>query len=231
MSERNLELEMDEMKAQLGEILELLKGRKSIVGREEAKKKEDKVKDDEEEEEQFSASFTTLHGDFGGDDCPVRAELEAAQRRLDETYSEKSKTGRLAYLGVFASGGWKHSWIKHGVNTDELLDLIDTGVAGKVLSCIGNNDRLNILLNILKKPMTVSELVKKGGYNSTGQVYHHLKPLIAADLIAEDKDAAKGTYTIQRHKVRGIIMLLAGIGDMLDGSSEEATEWEAQADE
>jgi len=80
----------------------------------------------------------------------------------------------------------------------------------------------------LKKPVTVAELVKNGGYNSTGQVYHHLKPLIAADLVEEDKNAEKGTYTVRRHKVRGIIMLLAGIGDMLDGSSEEATEWEEQ---
>ncbi|MBR5421833.1 MAG: hypothetical protein IK115_11870 [Lachnospiraceae bacterium] len=49
--------------------------------------------------------------------------------------------------------------------------------------------------------------------NSTGQAYHHMKPLLAADLIKED---TKGIYIVQPYKVQGIIMLLAGISDMYD---------------
>ena len=149
--------------------------------------------------------------------------------KLENTCAENNNTGRIAYTGVFASGGRQSTWISENVNADNLLKLIETGIAGKVLNCIGNNDRLNILLSILKQPMTVAQLVENGGYSSTGQVYHHLKPLITADLITEDKNSAKGTYVVQPHKVQGIIMLLAGISDMICERYTKGN-WEEQAE-
>lgn len=137
--------------------------------------------------------------------------------RLENICGLKGDNGCITYIGVFSSGDRQSTWIRNEVNTEDLLALIENKMAGKVLACIGNNDRLNILLSILKKPMTVAQLVEDCGYNSTGQVYHHLKPLIAADLVTEDnKNKRKGVYVIQPHRVQGIIMLLAGISDMLD---------------
>ena len=52
-------------------------------------------------------------------------------------------------------------------------------------------------------------------YTSPGRVYHHLKPLIAADLIQED-ERVKGRYEIVPHRVQGLVMILAGISDLLD---------------
>ena len=112
-------------------------------------------------------------------------------------------------MGVFASGGRQSTWVKNDLNTDGLLALIENRTAEKVLACVGSNDRLNMLLAILRKPRTVAELVNDCGYSSTGQVYHHLKPLLTADLVTEDK-AHRGTYIIQPHRVQGVIMLLAG---------------------
>lgn len=71
------------------------------------------------------------------------------------------------------------------------------------------------MLEILHGPKTVTMLVEKCGFGSTGQVYHHMKPLLAADVVVED-EKQKGVYIIQPHKVQGIIMLLAGISDMVD---------------
>jgi DNA gyrase subunit B len=136
--------------------------------------------------------------------------------RLENVCGEEGGTGRITYIGVFSSGGRQSTWIKNETNTDDLLRLIENRMAEIVLNCIGNSDRLNILLALLRKPMTVAALVEKCGYNSTGQVYHHLKPLLAADLVTEDKHSAKGTYIVKPHRVQGIIMLLAGIRDMLD---------------
>ncbi|MDR1669401.1 MAG: DUF2087 domain-containing protein [Oscillospiraceae bacterium] len=136
--------------------------------------------------------------------------------RLEDTCGESGDTGRITYLGVFTSGGRQSNWVQNGVSADELLKLIEDNTAEKVLRCIGSSDRLNILLALLKQPMTVAALVERHGYNTTGQVYHHLKPLLAADLITEDKNAAKGTYFVNPHRVQGIIMLLAGIHDLVD---------------
>lgn len=141
--------------------------------------------------------------------------LSAVLDRLENSCGENGNSGRIAYLGVFASGGRQSTWVKNDQNTDDLLSLIENRTAEKVLACIGSNDRLSLLLAILRKPRTVAELVNDCGFSSSGQVYHHLKPLIAADLVVEDK-LQRGSYIIQPHRVQGVIMLLAGIGDLVD---------------
>ena len=118
-----------------------------------------------------------------------------------------------AYMGVFSSGGRQSTWIQYDVSADKLLGLIRNGSAERVLACIGSNDRLNILLAVLKAPRTVAQLVEECGYSSTGQVYHHLRSLIAADLLEEE---SRGYYVVRPDRVQGILMLLAGIKDMLD---------------
>ena len=143
--------------------------------------------------------------------------VSAMMEHLQDSCGENGNTGRITYMGVFASGGRQSNWIKHDLNTDTLLPLIENRTAEKVLACVGSNDRLNMLLAILRKPRTVAELVSDCGYTSTGQVYHHLKPLLTADLITEDKHH-RGTYIIQPHRVQGLIMLLAGIADLVDGT-------------
>lgn len=143
--------------------------------------------------------------------------LSAILDQLENTCGENGCTGRVAYLGVFASGGRQSTWVKNDLNTDDLLALIENRTAEKMLSCIGSNDRLNLLLAILRKPRTVAEMVSDCGFSSTGQVYHHLKPLIAADLVIEDRHQ-RGTYIIQPHRVQGVIMLLAGVADLVDGT-------------
>lgn len=140
----------------------------------------------------------------------------------------KGVTGLVTYLGVYSSGGRQSNWIRPAVPTDELLSLIESGVAGKVLLCIGNANRLAILLEILRGPKTVAALVEKCGFGSTGQVYHHMKPLLAADIIAED-DHQKGVYVIRPHKIQGIIMLLAGISDMVDETYTQGA-WDVDED-
>jgi DNA gyrase subunit B len=60
-------------------------------------------------------------------------------------------------------------------------------------------------------------LVSDCGYSSTGQVYHHLKPLLAADLVAEDEHR-RGSYIIKPYRVQGLVMLLAGISDLVDST-------------
>ena len=152
------------------------------------------------------------------DDPNIMAILD----RLENTCNETGCSGRLAYVGVYASGGRQSTRIQNDINADMLLALIEEGTAEKVLACIGSSDRLNLLLAILRKPRTVAQMVGECGFTSTGQVYHHLKPLIAADLVAEDEHI-RGTYVIVPHRVHGILMLLAGISDMIDPQYSQGT--------
>ena len=70
-------------------------------------------------------------------------------------------SGLVTYLGVYNSGGRQSNWIRNSVPADDLLSLIESGVAGKVLACIGNANRLALLLDILRGPKTVTSLVEK----------------------------------------------------------------------
>lgn len=208
--ERNLENEIDDLKKELCEIKELLAARVTIP------------------ESNHNAvmvghveKMPEMHED---------PNIMAILNQLEDTCGTNNQTGAITYLGVFASNKRQSTWIGNNINTDALLELITNKTAEKVLSCIGNNDRLNILLAILKKPMTVAEIVEECKLNSSGQAYHHMKPLLAADLIKEDElSNSKGTYVIQPHKVQGIIMLLAGIHDMVDESFSKGT-WEETDD-
>lgn len=150
-------------------------------------------------------------------------QMEELCRKTDE----ENVSGLVTYLGVYNSGGRQSNWIRNGVSTDALLSLIESGVAEKILVCIGNQNRLEILSEILREPKTVTALVEKCGFGSTGQVYHHLKPLLAADIVVET-EKQKGLYVINPKKVQRIIMLLAGISDLVDETltreSQEAPE-------
>ncbi len=141
--------------------------------------------------------------------------LSELMSQLCEKVDGDGSTGAIVYMGVYSSGGRQSNWIRNHVGTHDLLKLIESNTAAKVLSCIGSNDRLNMLLALLREPKTVAQLVSQCGYNTTGQVYHHLKPLLSADIVKEDENN-RGTYMVKPHRVQGIIMLLAGISDMID---------------
>ncbi len=196
--ERNFGAEIDSLKRELSDIKELLQSvALTKTNQTEPQKQVDRIE-----------KMTNMHPD------PNIMEI---LDNLENICGENGQSGAMTYLGVFSSGNRQSTWIRNEVNTENLLSLVENRMAEKVLACIGNNDRLNILISILRKPMTVSQLVEECGYNSTGQVYHHLKPLVSADLVVEDsRNEGKGVYVIQPHRVQGIIMLLAGISDMLD---------------
>lgn len=150
--------------------------------------------------------------------------LSELMEELCRKTQEQDVDGLVTYLGVYNSGGRQSNWIRNAIPAEKLLSQIESGVAGKVLACVGNANRLAILLEILRGPKTVTKLVETCGFGSTGQVYHHLKPLLAADVVVED-ERQKGVYVIQPHKVQGIIMLLAGISDMVDETYTQGA-WE-----
>ena len=145
--------------------------------------------------------------------------------KLENTCGEKGSSGCIAYLGVFASGGRQSNWIENEINTDELLSLIQDGTASTVLSCIGSQDRMKVLMSLLEQPKTAAQLVESCGFNTTGQVYHHLKMLTNVDLVYSDKDV----YIVRPHRIQGIIMLLAGIRNLI-GTEYTKGSWTEQSE-
>ncbi len=155
-----------------------------------------------------------------------RDQLNDLLAQLVKYTQENGESGAVTYAGTYSIGQGESAmqsiW-STVVQTDYLLRLNDNQMVEKVLSSVGNRQRLEILLALLKKPMTANQLMDVLGSNTTGQVYHHLKPLVAADIVKEDK----GVYAIKPHRVQGIIMLLAGVWDLTDTRYTSGT-WEEQ---
>lgn len=214
--ERDYGMEIDKLQKEIAEIKELFQEFIHANAKRSTPAKKEKAAEEDLPARGKIEMISDMH---------PNPELSRQMEELCEYANTRECTGAIDYMGVFASGGRQSNWIRHHVDTNELLTLIENHTAEKVLNCIGNSNRLNILLAILKKPRTVAELVTVCDLNSTGQVYHHMKPLLAADLITEDEKAGKGVYIMQPHKVQGIIMLLAGICDMVDETFTKG-DWE-----
>lgn len=204
MSERNYGAEIDALRKDINEIKDILKS-----------------KSGENDENNPSPDSRIVEKIRDMTDDTV---LNSLMERIQDECEKDGSTGRVVYTGVFASGGRQSNWIGQ-YNTDRLLELIENRTAEKVLACIGSGDKLNILSALLRKPMTVAQVVSEGGFSSTGQVYHHLNALIAADLVKEDlENNNKGVYIVAPYRVQGIIMLLSGISDMLNTTYTTGTE-------
>lgn len=147
---------------------------------------------------------------------------------IESKSNERQDTGAVSYVGSFASAGNQSIWAEHALSTNELLRLTENHHVEKVLASLGNMQRMEILIALLKKPMTVTQLIEELNLNTTGQAYHHLKPLIAADIVCGDGMAERGTYIIKPHRVQGIILLLAGVRDLLN-SKYSSGSWEEPA--
>ncbi len=143
------------------------------------------------------------------------ADLLRVLDRLEDRAGGQRSSGGVAYTGVFALAGEQSTWVREDIDTGCLLALLEDGTAGEVLRSLGSRERMALLGALLRGARTVAELVEECGFGSTGQVYHHLRPLTAADLVEED-GAARGRYRVKPHRVQGVIMLLCGVYDLVD---------------
>lgn len=143
-------------------------------------------------------------------------------QELKKLALERGTSGYVSYTGFFRNEAFQNGsieeenaneayWGSEGVCTDSLLNLDDRKVT-VILNSLANRPRLAILKEILKHPATAAELVERLKLGTTGQVYHHLKALEAADFITNDG----GIFRFRGHRVQSLLMILAGVNDALD---------------
>lgn len=147
----------------------------------------------------------------------VKAQITRLEKRFAEQQKKPQHTQNENSQPIHAQNAGE----RHMVDTEQLQRLVESRVAEQILRCIGNTDRLFILLALLKEPLSVAAMVEKCGYNSTGQAYHHLKPLIAADLVREARKPSKGTYIISPDRVQSLLLLLSGVQELLGNQPDK----------
>jgi len=128
-----------------------------------------------------------------------------------ETHNE---SGAMFYYGFFSGEERDARWnLRNGI--DDLMEMPQDKLS-VVLSSLGNQQRWEILCALLKRPMTVTQIMEEFDMKTSGKAYHHLKSLIAADLLEEAKDLEKGTYAVKGHRVSGIILVMTGVQNLID---------------
>lgn len=138
----------------------------------------------------------------------------------------ESNTGELELGGVFYSGHfrgeqWRYKWEPQARHVSQLLEL-DGEKAAKVLAALGHKQRLDILRSVIKEPLTGAEIVDRLSMGTTGQLYHHIKALLGADLLVQEERG--GRYSLPSHRTLPLLLLLAAASDLLDTSDYMALE-------
>ncbi|MGH2530959.1 MAG: ArsR/SmtB family transcription factor [Thermomicrobiales bacterium] len=176
------------------------------------------------EEEVVDNRSETLTHHVG--DCSARVIRQPAE--LIRSAKEKGLAGAISYAGFYNLGSDDTSresrWVTDFHAADDLLAQDDQTVA-RVLAALGNRQRLALLKAILEKPATAAELVERLGMGTTGQAYHHLKALQAADLIEQEE---RGLFAFKGPRVQSFLLLLAGVRDMLDAQYSSGV-WDVES--
>lgn len=137
---------------------------------------------------------------------PGAAHHEAAQVEMEAS--------SIFYSGHVHLNG---QWVRREPQERRMQQLlaVNSEKAAKILSALGNKQRLDILRTVLLEPLSGSELVDRLNMGTTGQLYHHLKALLGADLLVQDPG---GKYAFPNHRCLPFLLLLAAAGDLLDTS-------------
>lgn len=150
--------------------------------------------------------------------CDEAAELRTARSKTRDVKTVvaagEEASGAVYYAGQVQAGSRLLRWEPKERQLEHLLRL-NTEKLSKVLPALGSKPRLDMIVSTLKEPLSGSELVERLNMGTTGQLYHHLKALQAADLATQDKD---GRYGVPDRRKLPLLLLLAAVADMMDAS-------------
>lgn len=132
----------------------------------------------------------------------------------DSGLGELHYSGRYSGVGGAAQARWEPQ-------TRSVEKLLGEGEGSerqaKVLAALSHRQRLDILRSVLREPLSGPQLVDKLNMGTTGQLYHHLKALLAADLLQQEERG--GVYTVPPKRALPLLLLLAAAGDLADAAS------------
>jgi DNA gyrase subunit B len=134
---------------------------------------------------------------------------------LIDKSTEEGDSGGVFYSGQYRGEKNRFRWEPQERRVSQLLEL-DGDKAAKVLAALGQKQRLDILRSVLKEPLTGPELVERLNMGTTGQLYHHIKALLGADLLIQEERG--GRYSLPAHRALPLLLLLAATSDLLDTS-------------
>lgn len=130
--------------------------------------------------------------------------------------ADESPGGTIVYAGAGPWGGETVA-LQIGRRWDDLRDASDESIA-RVLSALSSATRIRIVGELLQGPMSTGDLVDRLDLPSSGQLFHHLKELLAAGLIHQP---VRGTYAIGDRRVVPMLVVLSAAIDLAIPTEEQ----------
>jgi hypothetical protein len=135
----------------------------------------------------------------GGHDPDVFWALIGLRERV------KDPNGAVLFTGAVKLPSGEHYEWQQGHLTEDILGVDWAEVSGS-FAALGHPVRLLLLGRILGGIRSVAELQELDEVGTTGQLYHHLKLLVAANWL---EVAHRGHYVVPGHRVVPLLVLLA----------------------
>jgi hypothetical protein len=141
--------------------------------------------------------------------APDLAALDELRRKNGPRYERGPLRGALSYSGAVDFGDRPLLWAgEHGL--PEVWEL-EPATLAHMFAALGHPARLGLVLALLSGERTSAELQEVVGTASAGQLYHHLKDLIAAGVAEQ---AGRSRYRISNARVVPLLVVLAAAGDV-----------------
>lgn len=124
---------------------------------------------------------------------------------LHELQHRMPDGGAVLFTGdVSLPCGERWSW-QEGASAEQAL-AADWSQASAALTALHHPVRLALLQAVLNGTDTVADLVSMEGFGTSGQVYHHIRALVAAGWLAT---ARRGRYAVPGHRVVPLLVIVS----------------------
>ena len=141
--------------------------------------------------------------------APDLVALDELRRKDGPRYTRGPLRGAITYSGAVDFGDRPLLWAgEHGL--PEVWDM-DPATLAHMFAALGHPARLALVRALLAGDRTSAELQEVVGTASAGQLYHHLKDLIAAGVAEQ---AGRSRYRISNARVVPLLVVLAAAGDV-----------------
>lgn len=122
--------------------------------------------------------------------------------------SRLGRPGGVLFTGsVSLSGNRNYEW-QQGFGLDAVLDA-DWSEVSDALAALAHPVRLALLRAVLQGVGTAADLAEVEGLGTTGQLYHHLRQLVAAGWL---RSPGRGRYEVPAGRVVPLLVLVAAAG-------------------
>lgn len=132
---------------------------------------------------------------------------------------EDSGANVVTYVGHGAREGDPVAWQVRRT-WEEVLDASGDGL-GATLSALASGPRLRIVAALVRGPVSTGDLADRLDQGSTGQLFHHLKELLAVGIVHQPQ---RGVYAIRAAQVVPVLAILSAAMDLTPHTYTDPTD-------